>query len=454
MEKKPFYAYFLEKSQKRKNATSKLKQDKRAEKHREEKELPKNQGVEKKNKRVEKPSLKKSEIKIEKKSLFGKLTKEEYELINSFLQFVNPVLNLNKKQKIETYKNIKKLFHQLTDERPNKKIDYLSNPKDISSYIYYYLWWNLYRFVSLFNSLKLNLKDGSVVGDFGSGPLTSVLALWISKPELRETEITFYCFDISSRIMKIGEDIFYSLCNFTSKKNIKWKIKRVQASFPIHTVQQKFSLFICSNMFNEILWKKQNSLGEEIRNYTKIIDSYLENDASFIVIEPGLPIGGAIISSFRKSFLEKGYKIASPCPHAGHCPLHDKSIDNTPFAKNKWCHFAFSAVGAPTNLIKLSEDVALNKKMVSLSYLYCHKNGIKEKEDASFFSAIITSNIIKLKHEKIGRYACSSNGFLLLEGEEGSIIKSLHFGSVIKIPRSLFNATFKDAKTGAVIIRV
>ena len=62
MDKKPFYADFIENSQKRKNATSKLKQDKRAGKHREEKELPKNQGVEKKNKRVEKLYLKKSEI--------------------------------------------------------------------------------------------------------------------------------------------------------------------------------------------------------------------------------------------------------------------------------------------------------------------------------------------------------------------------------------------------------
>ena len=58
MDKKPFYADFIENSQKRKNAISKLKQDKRAEKHREEKELPKNQGVEKKNKRVEKLYLK------------------------------------------------------------------------------------------------------------------------------------------------------------------------------------------------------------------------------------------------------------------------------------------------------------------------------------------------------------------------------------------------------------
>lgn len=453
MDKKPFYADFIENSQKRKNATSKLKQDKRAEKHKEEKELPKNQGVEKKNKRVEKLYLKKSEIKIEKKSLFGKLTKEEYELINSFLQFVEPVLNLNKKQKIETYKNIKKLFHQLTDERPNRKFDYLSNPRDLSSYIYYYLWWNLYRLVLLFNSLKLNLKDGSIVGDFGSGPLTSILALWISKPELRDAEITFYCVDISSRVMKIGEEIFYSLCNFASKENIKWKIKKLQGTFPLN-MQHKLSLFISCNMFNEILWKKQNNMEFEIKNYAKIIDSYLEDDASFIVVEPGLPIGGAIISSFRKSFLEKGYNISSPCPHTRHCPLHEASIDHTSFAKNKWCHFAFSTVGVPSNLSKLSDDVGLNKKTVSLSYIYCLKNGKKEKENATFFSAIITSNIIKLKLGKIGRYACSSNGFLLLEGEEGSIIKSLHFGSVIKIPFSLFNASFKDAKTGAVIIRV
>ena len=451
MDKEPFYAKFIEKPQRsKKNLTKKeckalLENEERKEKlaHR----------IEKKNENKEKIVQKNAKIKIEKKALFYKLTKEEYDIINSFLQFVDPVLNLNKKQKHETYKNIRKLFHHLTDERADRTYDYLNNPKDLSSYIYYYLWWNLYRLVKLFNSLTFNLKDKSVVSDFGSGPLTSILALWISKPELRNKEITFYCVDISSKVMKLGEDIFNSLCNLMSKGNTKWKIKRVQASFP-HLLPHKISLFISCNMFNEILWNKQNSLREKIKSYANTIDSYLESDGAFIVVEPGLPIGGNIVSAFRKFFLEKNYTVESPCPHSKYCPLHEKSLDSTAFAKNKWCHFAFSTSKAPSNLLNLSDKVGLNKKVASLSYIYCHKNGKKEKESDFFFYAIITSNIIKLRLQKIGRYACSSNGFLLLEGEEDSIIKDLSFGSYIKIPFSVFNDSFKDAKTGAVVVRV
>ena len=456
MDKKPFYADFIEKTQRRKNFTSKKIEKTSLEKRKkEEKRNHKdaNITIERKIQNSRKTLCKNIEIKIEKKLLFKRLTKEEYDLINSFLQFVDPVLNLSKKQKDETYRNIRKLFHHLTDERTDRSYDYLNNPRDLSSYIYYYLWWNLYRLVSLFNSIKFNLKDGSIVGDFGSGPLTSVLALWISKPELRNKEITFYCVDISSKVMKLGEDIFHSLCKFTSEENTKWKIKKLQASFPI-SLKTKLSLFISCNMFNEILWNKQNNLREKIRNYANTIDSYLEDDGSFIVVEPGLPIGGAIISLFRKSFLEKRYSVESPCPHIEHCPLHEKSVDNIPSAKNKWCHFSFSTFQAPSNLIQLSDRVGLNKKIVSLSYIYCIKNGKKEKNNNSSFSAIITSNIIKLEHNKIGRYACSGNGFLLLEGEEESIVRDLHFGSYISIPFHIFDKSFRDAKTGAIIIRI
>ena len=447
MDKEPFYAKFIVKPQRIKNFSSKNDRDSLLEKHKkEEKILHKRKNENLKNTHTKR-------LKIEKRGLFDKLTKDEHDIINSFMQFVDPVLNLNKKQKIETYKNIRKLFHYLTDERTERKCDYLNNPLNLSSYIYYYLWWNLYRLVLLFNSFHFDLKSGSLVGDFGSGPLTSILALWISKKELRNKEITFYCVDISSKVMKTGQDIFNSLCRFTSKENTTWKIKRVQGSFPI-PLQHKLSLFISCNMFNELLWNKQNNLSSEIKSYAKIIDSYLEDNGSFIVVEPGLPIGGAIVSSFRKYFLEKNYSIASPCPHASYCPLHERSIDNVPVAKNKWCHFAFSALHAPTNLLRFSDSVDLNKKVASLSYIYCLKNGEKKKDDALSFSAIITSNIIKLKSKKIGRYACSENGFLLLEGEENSILKDLIFGSRIKIPISIFNNSFRDTKTKAVIIRL
>lgn len=104
MDKEPFYAKFIEKPQRSKKKLTKkeckalLENEERKEKlaHR----------IEKKNENTEKIVQKSAKIKIEKKALFYKLTKEEYDIINLFLQFVDPVLNLNKKQKHETYKKI------------------------------------------------------------------------------------------------------------------------------------------------------------------------------------------------------------------------------------------------------------------------------------------------------------------------------------------------------------
>ena len=91
-------------------------------------------------------------------SVFGKLTSEEYELINAFSHIVDNTLKLKAKQKKETFKAIRELFQELTSERENKNIDYLSDPIKLSAYIYYYLWWNLLRFVRLFNGLSLQIK--------------------------------------------------------------------------------------------------------------------------------------------------------------------------------------------------------------------------------------------------------------------------------------------------------
>ena len=119
-------------------------------------------------------------------SIFKSLTKEEYDLLDSFLKIVDDVLKLNAKQKLNTLKTIRKLFYSLTSERSEKRTDYLNDPSCISAYIYYYLIWNLYRLISLLNALPVDLKDGSVIGDFGCGPFTFLLSLWISKPHLRE----------------------------------------------------------------------------------------------------------------------------------------------------------------------------------------------------------------------------------------------------------------------------
>lgn len=409
--------------------------------------------------------------------LFPHLTKEEYHLLNSFLDIIDDVLRLSAKQKASLPKDIRRLFHALTDERDKKSVDYINTPTQLSAYIYYYLWWNLYRFVRLFDSLSFFLKDGNVVGDFGAGPLTFIIALWISKPYLRERELSFYCIDISSKVMSVGERLFYALCEFFYKdrdvknKQVykKWKIIRVCGKFG-SKIKDKLDLFVSSNMFNEICWDKIRNIDKDCLRYTNIIDSYLKKSGEALIIEPGLPIGGTLISSFRASFIKKGYKILSPCSHAEDCAIHNRISLST--KSKKWCHFSCNTNDAPKNLLALSELAHLGKKTVSLSYIYTKKSNIEEsdknqsfltmkrrEDQAIFITAIITSNIIKLKDKKIGFYACSKIGFLLLRMEEKDFLikekqMKLKSGSYIKIKEEGIKKDKKDRKTGAIIVEI
>ena len=76
------------------------------------------------------------------------------------------------------------------------------------------MWWNLVRLTRLFSNIdisKITLKDNDVCIDIGSGPLTIISALWLSRPELRKIKLTWYCLDLSQSSMTLGENIFLSI---------------------------------------------------------------------------------------------------------------------------------------------------------------------------------------------------------------------------------------------------
>ena len=168
-----------------------------------------------------------------------------------------------------------------------------------------------------------------------------------------------------------------------------------------------------------------------------------------------------------KNFIEKKYKIISPCPHVEICPIPGKKTAEQknikyPIASDKWCHFSFYADDAPPKLVELSEAARLEKTRASLSFIYCQggeekkEKQLESKKEKKDFLARISSEIIKLGDGKIGRYACSEKGFLLLTEKKGSRSKLKEYvdGSLIKIENEKTNRFFHDRKTGALIIRV
>lgn len=144
------------------------------------------------------------------------LQEDSIQIIKDFDKIVADVRNLSGKQKLSLYGAIKNLSHQLTDDRNSRRLGYMNEAGYISAYINYFMWWNLVRMCRLFANLPnsafepLAKSENPVAIDIGSGTLTVVIALWLSRPELRAKKIKWYCMDLSQTALSAGEDLYLS----------------------------------------------------------------------------------------------------------------------------------------------------------------------------------------------------------------------------------------------------
>ena len=148
-------------------------------------------------------------------SLFSakNITKDAVNILNNFDEIIQGVNPLNSRQLQQLPDNIRNLSHLLTDNRSERRLGYMNDNVQLSAYIRYYSWWNLVRITRLFANLPETCfpsKD-EICLDIGSGPLTVITALWLSRPELRKLRLTWYCLDISANSMALGEDIYLSI---------------------------------------------------------------------------------------------------------------------------------------------------------------------------------------------------------------------------------------------------
>ena len=393
--------------------------------------------------------------------VFEGLSLQAKRILEAFPAILERILPLDSKKRAVLPQHIQALFHELTDERGKRSMQYLNDPVKRSAYIHYYLWWNLVRITKLVQHMQFPLEEQAVAADFGSGPLTFICALWIAKPELRKKHITWYCVDISQKALSFGEELFLTLCAHTEyarhSAGATWHIKKVHGTFGT-PLNEKVSLFTEANMFNEIFWNSPLSLDEQAAKACAIITQYVHPHGAVLLIEPGIPLAGSFLSLMRTKLLKSGFSIEAPCPHESSCPLpgkqHAKSLDTAevPIAHGKWCHFVFDTADSPHALLRLSEEAHLGKERASLSFLYCSH---KEKKRTSTGSAVrICSNIIKIGDNRLGRYACSEKGFVLLTSpaHQDSVLNKAVSGSMIFVSEEKLINTTRDKKTGALII--
>ena len=394
-------------------------------------------------------------------NIFEPLSKEANQLIKDFDEIIQSVSPLNSKQLCALPYKIRDLSHELTDTRGKRRLGYMNSKESIAAYVRYFSWWNLYRLCSVFESLPAEafdfLGDGDAVLDIGSGPLTAVIALWLSRPELRQKKLNIIVTDLSHNALLLGEELYMAVAARTCADGGEpWHITRIKGTFGVE-IRQKASFVICANMVNELVQDSERTPDEDAKNIQRKLFSYADEKAAFFLVEPGVPRGSRFISLFRDGFIRKGFNICSPCPQCAACAF--------PGTRNaKWCHFVRDTADAPLALAKRSEAAGLPKDRAAVSFVFAENTGGAPKSAGAVSGASavdrqknldvrVVSDEIALPGGRKGRYACSRWGAVLLTGRQLKDIKS---GSLvtIKIDDSKKPLLQKDKKTGFLTIEI
>lgn len=384
---------------------------------------------------------------------------DSLDILKKFDDVVADVRHLSGKQRIQLPSSIKKLSHELTDNRSSRRLGYMNDQGAISAYIMYFMWWNLVRLTRLFANLpaeSLNLQDGDYALDIGSGPLTVPVAMWLARPELRSKKIAWYTMDLSQTVLSAGEEIFLSVAARTiaaTKADYEpWKIIRVKG--PLGTsIKNKAKLVTCANVFNEVIQSAEMPTDFLAKKYSGDLVKYAEDssetNASILMIEPGDPHSARFVSLMRDALMRRGFNPVSPCPHCSSCAMQGRTFNNK---TAKWCNFAFNTEDAPKELLKFSAKSGLNKERAGLSYIMVQKNAEPEEND-KYLKLRIASDYIRLPDlKKSGYYACSKLGLILavdttnVHPKNGEIVS-------IKMPQNPNNLPV-DQKSRALIIEI
>jgi len=415
--------------------------------------------------------------------------------LNALEGVLDEAVPLQAKHRAELKGDIRRLWEELTSDKESRSAEYLGSPPALSAYLRYFLPWNVFRLTSLLTNADFCLPDNAVIADIGSGPLTLPIALWISRPELREVPLTIYCMDRVERVMEAGLNIFETLCMRVGGRLPPWRIVLRKDSFG-SPLPERAHLLTAANVFNEFFWKEKDkrNLGERALDTARGLLSYIKENGSIFVMEPGDPRSGAFITALRAALLAEGAPPLGPCPHSLSCPMpgifrhllppeETKAVKGDPNAapsryvlpivvmpkkrdKYPWCHFGIDALKAPAWLEALSEEAGLPKERAVLSYLWAARGamvrppvgmpessgrGSERERRAKAGRGIlvrVVSDPFPLPDGSSGQYACSSLGYTMLKRPRGE--EAFGSGDLLEVTTVSMQRT--DEKSGAVIL--
>ena len=353
-------------------------------------------------------------------------------------------------------RDVAELSRLLTSGREDRGLSYLGKPALLSAYLRYFLPWNIYRLSRLLPSLPLDLKEYDAVNDFGAGPLTLAVSLWICRPELRNIPLEFRCVDRTPAIMEAGKKLFSALTAALPSNNengCPWIIKTIRGELKrngtcsISIRGKPAALTAAVNVYNELFWglSRQDEAGLErfAENQARFLSSLTDSQGSILVVEPGIPHSGEFISLLRFYLIDEERNPLAPCTHSSACPLPGGRLENG--EKAKWCHFAFDTEDAPEVLHKLSAAAKLPKERAVLSYIFAGSaSGEMLSKKKPGKTRIISDPFPVGQHW--GRYGCGEPGLILVTGNRKEIEASPS-GALEELQLS----GSKDTKSGAFI---
>jgi ribosomal protein RSM22 (predicted rRNA methylase) len=389
-------------------------------------------------------------------NLFPELTKELQADFQNILKMIDDTFPLSAKHRSGLPRDVAELSRQLTSGRGDRVDGYLGKAASLSAYVRYFLPWNVFRLLRLLPSLHIDLHNGDSVCDLGSGPLTFAIALWISRPDLRKINLEIRCVDRTAPVLEAGKKLFYAIAGTDCSENkIPWNIKTIKGSLGTEIYGEASALVTAINVYNEIFWDDRNDLQKIVKKESVYLLSLVKKGGSVLVVEPGIPRSGEFISLLRERFLSAG-SISAPCPHREKCPF--------PGGKRgtKWCHFSFDTDEVPSKLQSLSKAAGIPKERAVLSFLFASMNAQTETlSDKTFQARIISDSILlgsykpnqgKSKDEILhGRYACSSQGMILVSGTKKAI-EHIPSGTLINLNTNAPKR--QDPKTGVSVFEI
>jgi ribosomal protein RSM22 (predicted rRNA methylase) len=261
------------------------------------------------------------------------------------LETIDAAFPIPSRHRAELPRDVASLSRALTSARSDREGGYLGKPAELSAYLRYFLPWNVFRLSRLLPSLDIGLKDGDAVTDLGSGPLTVPIALYLSRPDLRDRRLEFRCLDRTGKVLDAGASLFEKL---RAGAGCAWKIRKIKGSLGTRIDGPKAALVTAANVLNELFWDDRHPAAEQAERKAAFLSALARDDGRILIVEPGIPRSGEFVSALRDSFIGLGRNPLSPCPHAEACPL--------PGGRRgaKWCHFAFDTDEAPERLHRLS----------------------------------------------------------------------------------------------------